>query len=544
METDTKQQLQGETLPQALGSARLFALKPPSFLTVVAALILLAALGLRLLFSYPTPGYPPGSDSDVVLPGMCGINVLHGSHPIMFPGASRLGAQSCYVAAGTFWLFGVSRQTLAVPVILYSFLFVCFMYLYLREAFGSRFSIPGLLVTAIPPAMILINPYEGWSYGETLMYGACSLWLATLLERRRPRRYCFFAFGLSAGLALWCSMVTLMITLPVVIWLLLRRVLNSPSKIILAAAGALAGSSPVWIFLARGGGQEISGDRLTHSASTLTQVFSNISYLIFTQVPELLADKAPGAFTPSSRIILLIYAAALLLFILLAAWPESPVRKQPALLSQAMLVGLILLCCAGIYVLSGAGSIRGWTSRYILPVYFAVPPLASILFAALEGGWRVLQAAGIAFLVLINATDTFGSPSVSLLHPAHGALQASAAADEPLIQWLKKNEIQAVIGAYWDVYYLNFDSKGTILGIPAESEFDYLSVAAKIGNRQLRWAIIDRSSTHLTAWQHRLDLPGDIFPVGMGRYLFVPDTNPPPGDPKNFLVLARFLDPH
>ena len=523
----------------------LFSPRVPSLWTITAALVLLAALGVRLLFSYPTPGYPPSSDSDVVLPGICGIDVLHGSHPIMFPGASRLGAQSCYVAAGTFLLLGVSRQTLAVPVILYSFLFVFFMYLYLREAFGSRFSLPGLLLTAVPPALILINPYEGWSYGETLMYGACSLWLATLLERRRLPLYCFFAFGLSTGLALWCSMITMMITLPVVIWLGLRRVLNSSSKIILTAAGALAGSSPLWVFLARGGGHQISGDRLTHSAGTLTHVLSNTSYLFSTQVPELLADKVPGAFTPSSRITLLIYAAALLLFILLAAWPESPVRNQPVLLSQTMLVGLIVLFCAGIYVVSGAGSIRGWTSRYILPVYFAVPPLASILFAALEGGWRLLQTAGIVFLIFINATDTF-SPAYAgtMLHPAHGSLQDSVIADESLIQSLKEKEIQAVLGAYWDVYYLNFDSKETILGIPAESEFDYLSVAAKMGNKQLRWAIIDRSLTHLTAWQHRLDLPGDIFPVGMGRYLFVPQTNPPPGDPKNFLVLARFLDPH
>ncbi len=525
-------------MPTALSYIKLFCAQSLSLATMLAVMVLITGLVIRLLVAFPVHKYV--ADADGILAGLCGIRVLQGSHPVFFPGGYRLGAQSCYVTAGAFSLFGVSRESLALTGILFSSVFILFMYLYLREAFGSRASIPGLVLMAVPPLQLLVNTYVAWAYGEILMYCASTLWLATVLERKRPRGIWFLGFGLSAGLALWCSAQSLMITLPVILWLLLHRVLNSASRIFLIVSGILAGSLPVWIFLAYGGGQKVLGDGAIHTAKTLTQVLSNASYLVFIQLPWLLAER--GAYQlplfSAAAVILLLYAAALLVLLYLGVWPDSPIRKQPALSSQTALLGLIILSCAGLYVFSAAGSIRGWAVRYILPIYLVIPGMASILFAALKRRWLVPATIGIGFLLFMNLRQYPLTAS-----PVRESLQISLVADEQLIQWLKENHIQAVLGDYWDVYNLNFDSRGAVLGIPVEPEFDYLSFGNGLGNRTLKWAIIDRTPGHLMQWQHHLKSRGDIFPMGPEHFVFVPENNPPGEDARNFLKLARAADP-
>ncbi|MBV8864190.1 MAG: glycosyltransferase [Acidobacteriaceae bacterium] len=523
-------------IPTALSYTRLFCTRSLSFPTAMAALILLAAFIIRLLVAFPVHKYI--ADADGILAGLCGIRVLQGSHPVFFPGGYRLGAQSCYVTAGAFRLFGVSRESLALTGILFSSLFVFFMYLYLKEAFGSRLSIAGLLLVAIPPVQLLVNTYVAWAYGEILMYCATSLWLAVVLDRTKPRADWFFAFGLSAGLALWCSAQSLMISLPILLWLLLRRVLNSVSKIVLVISGVLVGSSPVWIFFARSGAQKVLGDAGLHSAKTLSQVLSNTSYLMFTQVLWLFVGQL-RPLTVFSVAALTLYGGAVLVLCWFAVWPDSPIRKQPALLSQVMLLGLIILSCSGLYVFSAAGSVRGWAVRYILPLYLVVPGMASILCSMQKRKSLVLAAAGILFLLFINLRQyPFTTSSL------RKSQQASLLADQQLIEWLRQNDIRAVLGGYWDVYDLNFDSKGAILGIPVEHGLDYLAVENNLSRRRLKWALIDHTPTHLFAWKHDLNSRGEIFPITPEHYIFVPETNPPGGSAANFLELARAADPN
>lgn len=526
-------------LPTALSYAKLFGARFSSLPALAAAFVLIVALAIRLLVAFPVHKYQ--ADADGILAGLCGVRVLHGSHPVFFPGGYRLGAQSCYVTAGAFALFGVSRQSLAVTGLVFSSLFVFFIYLYLREAFGSRASVAGLLMAAVPPLQLLINTYVPWAYGEILMYCASSLWLGVTLERRRPRTGWFLAFGVSAGLAMWCSAQSLMIISPVILWLLLRRVLNSVTRICCTAAGILIGSSPIWIFLVRGGAQKVLGDGAMHTANNLAQVLANISYLIFTQIPWLLAERQAHGLTMLSEpgVTLLLYGTAVLVLTYLAIWRNSALRKREALVSQAALIGLIILCCAGLYVFSAAGSVRGWTTRYILPLYLVVPGIAAILFALLKRIWLVLAALALVFLLFMNARDYPFSTS-----PVRKSLRASLMADRELIHWLSQNHIQAVLGGYWDVYSLNFDSGGVVLGIPVENEFDYLAFARGLGSKQIRWALIDHRPTHLVEWEHHLQLQGDIFPMGSEHFLFVPDSNPPGWDAGAFLKLARATDPN
>ncbi len=527
-------------LPTALSYTKLFCTKSLSLPAILAALILLAALVIRLLVAFPVHKYQ--ADADGILAGLCAVKVLQGNHPVFFPGGYRLGAQSCYVTAGAFSLFGVSRESLALTGLLFSFFFVGFIYLYLREAFGPRASIAGLLMAAAPPLQLFINTYVAWAYGEILMYCASTLWLATVLERRKVRAPWFFAFGLSSGLALWCSIQSLMITAPIFLWLLLRRVLNSASQASWVSLGILMGSSPLLIFLARGGMHKVFGDGAMHTAATLSQVNSNISYLFSTQLPSLLAESAlPVSLFSPAGLDLVIYAVAVLFLICLCVWPNSPLRRRPALWSQAALLGLILLCCSGLYVFSAAGSIRGWAVRYILPVYLVVPGLVCILCSVLKKRWLVMVpvAAAIGFLLLMNLRE-YPFPG----SPCRKSLETSLKDDEQLIELLRQNQIQAVVGDYWEVYSLNFDSRGAVVGIPVERGFDYLAFERTLSSRKVKWAILDSTPRHLVAWQRLLNSPGDMRQMGPGHFLFIPDSQPPVQRPRNFLELARATDPN
>ena len=527
-------------LPTALSYTGLFCKKSLSLPVIVAALILLAALGIRLLVAFPVHKYQ--ADADGILAGLCGIKVLQGNHPVFFPGGYRLGAQSCYVTAAAFSLFGVSRESLALTGLLFSFFFVAFIYLYLREAFGPRASLAGLLMAAAPPLQLLINTYVAWAYGEILMYCASSLWLATVLERRKVRAPWFFAFGLSSGLALWCSIQSLMITAPIFLWLLLRRVLNSASKASWVIVGTLVGSSPLSIFLAQGGMHKVFGDTAMHTAATLAQVVSNVSYLFSTQLPSLLAESAPPvSLLSQAGLALTIYAVAISFLICLCIWPNSPVRRQPALSSQAMLLSLILLCCSGLYAFSAAGSIRGWAVRYILPVYLVVPGLFCLLCSVLKKKWLVMipAATAIGFLLFMNLREY---PFTST--PYRKSLEASLKDDEQLIELLRQKQIQAVVGDYWEVYGLNFDSQGTVVGIPVEKEFDYLAFERKLGCRKIKWAILDTTPRHLVAWQRRLNSPGDMRQMGPDHFIWIPEIKPSLACGKGFLELARATNPN
>lgn len=538
---DFKFRIAGESkmnfVSTGLSYLRLFGTRALPSPAILAALLIVIAIVIRLVLAYPVHKYQ--ADADGVLSGLCAMQVLDGSHPVFFPGGYRLGAQSCYVTAAAFSVFGVSRAALALTGLLFSSLFVLFMYLYLREAFGSRSSLIGLLLAAVPSWQIMINTYVPWAYGEILMYCASTLWLGVRLDRRKSSVAWFGMFGLSAGLAFWCSMQSLMITLPLFAWLALRGPLRSRANAALVTVGLLMGSAPLWLSILSGKAGKILGDPNLGAAHSVSQILANSTYLVSVEVPWLLAETRAAGLShfSSATLALLVYSAASLMLLYLAVWPKS--RRRGNINAQATLLLMIVLCCAGLYVFSAAGSVRGWTTRYVLPMYLVVPGLFALSSAALKRKWQMVMLMGaVVFLSWINIRN-YPLPRTQLRQ----SLRASLVADRKLISWLKQNHISAVLGDYWVVYGLNFDSDGSIAGIPVVSNYDYLAIAPRLRRTNVRWAILDLTPDHLTRWQRRLELQGHIFSVSEGRFLLMPDMNPPVEGAEGFLKLARAVNP-
>jgi hypothetical protein len=508
------------------------AFQPSSLWTLAAVTVGIAALLIQVLLAYPAHTYP--GDSDTTNIGLCGIAVLRGEHPLMFPGAYRFGALSCYVTAATFKIFGISRESLQIPILLFFCLFLVFIYLYLKEAFGERGALIGFFLAAAPPFALMLIPHVT-GYSDFLMYCAAILWFATRVERGRSGFRWYLALGIMIGLGLWCSLLSLMITLPVLLWLILRRVLNLRINVIATVAGALAGASPMLLFFLRGGISKFAGDTLTHPANNLAGISPNFRYLIFTQLPLLLANKWDHGYslTSASGVIIPLYGVAAAFLLVLSFWPGSRLRKQLDLRRQVILLGLIAFFCVALYVCSTAGSIRGWTPRYISPLYFTVPAMAAVLFVISSPPGRLMIMAVAVFLVIMNLRD-YPFP----LTPTRQRLQSELQANYRLLAQLKQNHILAVLGDYWDVYDLNFDSQGRITAIPTNAASDIFGYENRINHHNVTWAIIDHDAVHLAQWQRTLGLAGTIARVTNGRYFFVPSTNPP-GPANQFLELAR-----
>lgn len=503
--------------------------------TITLLFILLIAFALRISLSYPVPRYDRGGDSDIVHPGMCGMRVLGGYRPLMSPGEVRLGAQNCYVAAAALKVFGVSRRSLAFPVTVYGCLFAVFMFLYLREAFGFPTAFVGLLLAAVPPYEFVVQSYGGWTYGEVLMYSAAGLWLITFIANRKAAGVWFFALGLALGLSLWSNPISLMVAAPALFWLALRRGFTSLSKVFATLAGLLLGTLPLWIFLAGGGQREYGSNTLTRGVRTISQAKENLSYLLSTTAPWMLTGEPLTKVKLFSAIGLAIYSAGLAILFFFTLKPDSRVRRSPALLWQSALVGLLLLAGAGMYTFSFAGSVRGYSDRYIVPMYLAVPPAAAILFVGFQRIWRWPATLAILFLLALNL-KSFPSfwPSD---RRASVALWANV--HDSLLAYMQRNQIDAVLGPYWDVYYLNFDSKGSVRAVPFDSDYD--SVGSAVGSERLRWAVVARSASDLVQFQHRTGLAGQVVQANSLYWVFVPQQSvPEPAD----VFLKKVLDLH
>ncbi len=163
------------------------------------------------------------------------------------------------------------------------------------------------------------------------------------------------------------------------------------------------------------------------------------------------------------------------------------------------------------YIASGAGSVRGWTPRYVGPLYLTVPLTATLLVARS----RSASARAVAAFCAVELAIIFamGYPA-RLDHKAREKQMTGYAQNLATIAWMKQNHIDVAIGNYWAVYFLNFDSLRSVIGLPVVPFEDYMHYGQKLDGRQLRVALLDSDDSHLAEWAKRLNEPGKIEHIG------------------------------
>lgn len=149
---------------------------------------------------------------------------------------------------------------------------------------------------------------------------------------------------------------------------------------------------------------------------------------------------------------------------------------------------LVLATCVLIFSASEAGTGRGWTVRYIAPLYLVVPLFCGLGIGALWT-WSKLLAVGLVAALLVPNLLLYGLPG----SPLRAELTAQLRNELRVCDLLERNHIQMVYGDYFWVYHLNFDSGERIAGIPSAPFVDYLSYGAKLGTAPVRWGLLGGS---------------------------------------------------
>jgi dolichol-phosphate mannosyltransferase len=488
----------------SLSYLKLLARHSVSVSTWLAMTLLLIGLGVRIAFCFPP--HKSHVDSDAILSGLCALDVTHGSLPLFDPGGYRISSQACYVNAGMFYFFGPTRSALAATSVLYGFIFLVFGWLALREAAGPRAAIPGLLLLVFPPLQFWLVTYPLLGYASIMAASACTMWLGFRLLRPSltPSLITSFLFGISVGFSFWTSPQTIMISVPIIAMLACKKCVSWRSGLLLAL-GALLSLWPYFIVLARQGVSPFLTSFATQPVSGMTQLASNAAYLFTYNLPVLFFSGAAQQILVLSlvgmRVLLIGFGLASLTVFVVRRSMDADTGHSRILVFLPL--GILLFGCA-VYVGSGAGCVRGWTVRYVAPLYLAISLAASLLY-------RQVNKRRAKAIVLIGAAMLAGLQIREYPMFQSGLRQSQVAAlagNRATISWLQKNNRDVAIGNYWTVYFLNFDSLRSVIALPINADDDYFQYSRELQTRQARTALIDQDATHLESWIKRLGRSG------------------------------------
>jgi hypothetical protein len=480
----------------------------------VGLALLLAGVAIRVALYFPITMYQ--FDSDAVLSGLCAFRIVEGHLPAFFPGGSRLSAASCYVAAGYFHLFGPGRVGLALTGLTWSTLYLVFSLLFLRATLGPRLACVAYLFAVVPSEQFMTVTYAPWGYGEIMASCAATLWLAACW-RNEGARWQRLAVGFSVGLGLWFSLQTLMVALPAVAWIALKRRGRMIDEAVEAVPAMLVGALPLLIGNATSGFPTFTQNWASRPAANAAQFFGNLAWLISYELPNLLFRSAQ--WWSETTLLEAGYATAAIGFAV-ALRKNSADRSSPNSVGDvAELLALSLASTILLFSLSAAGSVRGWTDRYIAPFYDLVPLFLGIGVAALWRWSRGLAVACVAALLAPNLLF-YGLPGT----PLRAQLTTELRDDDRLRAMLAQRAVRMVYGNYVWVYHLNFDTRTHIAAVPFAGG-DYLNYGVGLGTAPVRWAGIG-NLTEVRSWSHAVGARGLITMDG-DLYVFIADRAAP-----------------
>ncbi len=472
--------------------------------TFLAASLFVAGAALRAALYFPPAAFP--IDSDGVLAGLCAFRVADGQHPAFFPGGVRLSSASCYLTAGYFHLFGAGRVGLALTGLTWGMLYLAFSLLFLRAVLGRRGACTAFLFAIVPPVAFVTVTYVPWGYGEIVASCAATLWLAAVW-RRDGRVWQCVAFGASAGLGLWFSLQTLMVALPALVWVVLERKRTALRECTAAILGALVGASPLLVANAATGFPTFAHNWAARPTAGLENATDNLVWLVSSQLPQLLfyGSWPPGWFS------IAIVTGYVLLGIGFVAALRAEGRERAAIGARnaGTLALLVAAAVVLLYAWSQAGNARGWTVRYVVPLYVVLPPVFGIAALALARQNRWLAAAAVA-LVLFPNLPLYALPATATRAVLTEQLHADAAVGE----LLTRSKVTLVFGDYFTVYHLNFDARERLAAIPYQRQLDYMHYESTLPASGLRWAVLSYYPLQVQRWASAAQATGPMSHVG------------------------------
>lgn len=481
---------------------------------IVGLALLAIGILMRAALYFPLAMYQ--LDSDAVIAGLCGFRVMGGQHPVFLPGGVRVGAASCYLAAAYFHFVGPNRVGLALTGLTWGVLYLVFSWLFLQATLGRRLAPIAFLFGVVPAEQFMTVTYAPWGYGEIMTSCAAMLWLASAWRSQAAAWQRFF-FGLSVGIGFWFSLQTLMIAIPAIVWIAMRRRGTFLAESTVAIPGVVVGALPFLVANVGHGFPTLTQNSYSQTVSSLPQALANFVWLLTNLIPKLLF-RFP--ISPDWPILLGAFAVVAAGFVMalnrdaLTSAGSDISESLDQLDSTAQLLALVFLACVVIFSFSAAGTIRGWTVRYVAPLYVVVPAFYGIGVVGLWRWSKALAALTIAALLIPNLLS-YGLPGSKL----RADLTTQLADDRKLREVFAQRHVRAVYGRYLWVYHLNFDSREQIAGVSSEEAYDYYRYGERLGSSPVRWALLG-GFDEVSTWRRAAGAKGTLIKSG-DLWLFV-----------------------
>jgi 4-amino-4-deoxy-L-arabinose transferase-like glycosyltransferase len=506
-----------------------------------ALLLVAAGVAFRAAVAFPSHKFP--GDADCMLTGITALRLLGGHLPVFFANP-RMGAIASYLAAPVLAVFGPSRAALAGSALLLGLLLFAAWCLFLRELLGRKAALAALPFAAFPAAAFTLGTYRPNGFPETLLFCATTLWLAARLARGEGGRPTFLGFGLSAGLGLWTSLLTLSCTVPAAAWMLWRRprLFARAGFLALASLGFVLGALPWAAFHLRYKLAPFQDNYAVQPVRGIAAMLGVGHRLLTTVFPEMIASSAnpyPGSpWQPLLRMPTLLISGAGILTCLLAAplarWRrggpgEDATAAERAEQAAWPLCALVVGVTFGLNVVSGANAEPGptLTVRYLLPIYLVVPAILALTLLRIGRASRVLAALLAGIVLVFNLAGTYWPWT-----EARRQWARAAADDELALKALERQKATAVFGSYWVTYPFNFLSREAILGIPVESGVDWRKEAERLPpGAPVRLVLLDTSPQQVACWAARAGLTGAPQTLAANYAAFLPPREVAAGQP-------------
>lgn len=419
----------------------------------VFILILLAGAFLRYYVIRADLGGPIDSDEAIV--GLMGKHILEGrEYPVYFYGQNYMGSLEAFLAAGAFAIFGVSVSSLKLLMFALSMVFVAVTYFLARSMEDEVTALFSTLLVSIPPPFLTVYCLKArGGYIETLIFGSVLMLLSLKIrgsDRNVASDLMFALLGFVAGLAWWTNNLVVYYFIPVS--LILFKVLRKDNLLRLAAMTGLSfliGSLPMWLYM------------IAHSSEkggmvSFKRALPALKNFFLQGIPVILGARQAWSetdFFPSATLLLsVIYGGCLLYYVL---------KKRG---SGGMTPVTFLLSVPVLFALSDKAGGFAIEPRYLLPIYSVLTFIVAWPIVKIFEYSRFVGVTTAAVLVAVNLYGTLKlKPELQL--PFSNGLRVEREHGE-LIEFLKREGIDAVFTDYWIAYRLTFETGEDVLAIP------------------------------------------------------------------------------
>ena len=439
-------------------------------------------------------------NADEAIVALMARHILQGERPLFFYGQAYMGSLDAWLVAAGFMLFGAQVWVIrAVQVVLYVLIMASTAWLGSLVFRSWKAGVIAAWLLAIPTVNVtLYTTASLGGYGEALLIGNLILILGLLILRRsrdgeKPASLLWLLFGFLIGLGFWANGLTLVYSIPMILYLAIA-VWQSRQKhtclagkgvltlvISLALLGAVIGSAPWVLYVVRegltspiaelGGGAIAGVEGLSWAAQTRQHLVAFLllgSTVIFGLRPPWGVEWLALPLLP----FILFFWIAVLIY----AFNPKTIRARG---DDRSLLLWVMLTLVGAFVLTPFGADP--SGRYFLPMSILLAITAGdtlLAFARRAGKWIWCLVVLLIAYNLIGTIQSAATMPPGITTQFNPITQVDQRALPALINFLDEHDERVGYTNYWVSYPLAFLSQEEMVFVPAlpyHSDFRYTS---------------------------------------------------------------------